>query len=337
MGADIVIDEKQIRIAGGRPLKGLLIDASDIPDLVPALAVIATRAQGKTDIVNVHHARIKETDRIHSMTEGLRRMGARIEEHPDGLTVYASDLSGTLVAGYHDHRTVMALTVAGMIAVGTTYITDAESIHKTYPRFIDNMQSIGALVDIHSLALKRHIILIGFKHVGKTSIGQQLATCLNKTFVDLDHEIEKQYKENHGISFSCRQIMQSHGELYFRGLESETLEKIIKKEGAVISLGGGTPLSVTNQSLIKPHLLLHVVAPKGVVFERIMVISFPAFFDPSDDPYTSFSYLWNERDKIYRALTTLTIDNNKILSDAVNAAMIHIYHDIKNSGCAHEY
>lgn len=146
LGAEITVTQDKIRIIGNRPLIGSRIDANDIPDLLPALAVIATFARGKTEIYNVKQARLKETDRIHSMTEGLRKMGARIAEHPDGMIVYPSNLHGALVSGFGDHRTVMALTVAGMIADGTTIITDGEAINKTYPRFVETIQALGGRV-----------------------------------------------------------------------------------------------------------------------------------------------------------------------------------------------
>jgi 3-phosphoshikimate 1-carboxyvinyltransferase len=146
MGADITIQPDSLIIRGGKPLKGLTIDANDIPDLVPALAVIGTQARGQTDIINVKQARLKETDRIHSMTAGLRHLGAKIEEHADGMTIYHSTLHGAQVKGHDDHRTVMALSVAGLLADGATIIEDGEAINKTFPHFVELMQAIGAQV-----------------------------------------------------------------------------------------------------------------------------------------------------------------------------------------------
>ena len=202
MGAEIVIEHEKIRIKGNKPLTGMRIDANDIPDLVPALAVIATSATGKTEIYNCLQARIKETDRIYSMTKGLRQMGARVEEHEDGMTVYQSSLQGAFVKGYADHRTVMALTVAGMVARGTTVITDGEAINKTYPKFVETMQAMGANVTFDKAKPSNHIILIGFKHVGKTLIGRRLAKDLNKKFIDLDKEVEKLYEKQTSRTFN---------------------------------------------------------------------------------------------------------------------------------------
>jgi 3-phosphoshikimate 1-carboxyvinyltransferase len=148
MGADICIDHDRLIIQGGKALTGIVIDGQDIPDLLPILAVIATQAQGKTDIVNVEHARIKETDRIHSMQEGLQRLNATVVARKDGLTIYPSALHGARLNGYGDHRTVMALTVAALLASGDTIISDVTAINKTYPEFIEHMCLLGAYLEI---------------------------------------------------------------------------------------------------------------------------------------------------------------------------------------------
>ncbi len=153
MGADILVEPTRLLIRGGKKLSGIEIDAKDIPDLLPTLAVIGTYASGKTRIYHVAHARIKETDRIHSMREGLTRMGAKIDEQEDGLTIYQSTLKGSHVKGYGDHRTVMALSIAGLIAKGTTWIDDSDAIHKTFPTFVTMMQSLGAKMEVESAAV----------------------------------------------------------------------------------------------------------------------------------------------------------------------------------------
>lgn len=147
-GADIEILPSKMIVRGGNALKGLDIDAKDIPDLVPTLAVIGTQMSSRMKIYNVPNARLKETDRIHSMTEGLRRLGAKIDEFEDGMTIYPSQLIGNKLEGFDDHRTVMALSVAGMLAQGETTIEGAEAIHKTFPDYVKLMQTLGATIAI---------------------------------------------------------------------------------------------------------------------------------------------------------------------------------------------
>ncbi|HVV68247.1 MAG TPA: 3-phosphoshikimate 1-carboxyvinyltransferase [Gammaproteobacteria bacterium] len=152
MGADIRVNRNDIIVHGGKPLQGIAIDANEIPDLLPTLAVLGVHASGETRIYNVPQARIKETDRIHSMTEGLRRLGAKVEEFKDGLTVSNSQLRGAVVEGYDDHRTVMALALAGMQAEGETVITQGEAINKTFPTFVSLMCSLGAKMELINVA-----------------------------------------------------------------------------------------------------------------------------------------------------------------------------------------
>ncbi len=148
MGADITINKQDIIVRGGRDLAGMTIDCNDVPDLVPTLALIATQAHGVTRLVNVGQARLKETDRLHSMCSELTKMGAAISEESDGLIIHRSALRGTDLHGYSDHRTIMALAVAGLVAEGTTTIDTAEGINKTFPNFVSIMQSLGAQIKI---------------------------------------------------------------------------------------------------------------------------------------------------------------------------------------------
>lgn len=122
------------------------LSLNDTPDALPALSVLACFADGPTRIVNTPQARIKETDRIASMTAELRKMGALIEELPDGMIITPSPcgLHGAEVNGYGDHRIVMSLAIAGLAAQGETIISTAESAAVTYPAFISDFTDLGA-------------------------------------------------------------------------------------------------------------------------------------------------------------------------------------------------
>jgi shikimate kinase len=281
--------------------------------------VIGTQATGKTEIINVKQARIKETDRIHSMTEGLRLLGARVDEHEDGLCIYKSTLKGAEIRGFGDHRTVMALSIAGLLAEGSTIIDDAESINKTYPNYIRDMKSIGAKME-----LQKHIVLIGFKSVGKSAVGRQLALQLGKAFIDLDKQIENVYENENNSTLSCRQIMQKHGEAYFRELEHKTLLSTVDLNPSVISVGGGTPLYEKNHLLLNDHCLVHITAPKAVIYERIMMNGRPAFFDINEDLCETFNRLYEERSKVYEKLTNTVFHNNTTLEKIVSEIILSL-------------
>jgi 3-phosphoshikimate 1-carboxyvinyltransferase len=148
MGAKVTWDKEsgELKIKG-EELQGVEVDASRTPDLVPTIAVLGAVARGKTVVKNAEHVRHKETDRLHAMAVELSKMGADIRERPDGLEITGGKLHGASVHGYHDHRIVMALTVAGFVA-GGTQIDTAEAVDVSYPGFFDQMKGLGAKVEV---------------------------------------------------------------------------------------------------------------------------------------------------------------------------------------------
>jgi 3-phosphoshikimate 1-carboxyvinyltransferase len=123
---------------GSPPLLPLgTVDLNATPDLLPVAAVLACYGAGETRLVNVAHARIKETDRITVMREELSKLGADISELPDGLVIRGGKkLHGGLVDGRQDHRVVMALAVAALGAESPVTIAGAEAADVTYPDFL---------------------------------------------------------------------------------------------------------------------------------------------------------------------------------------------------------
>lgn len=130
-------------------LYGMEIDAAQIPDLVPILAATAALAKGRTRIYNAARLRIKESDRLAAMADGLNRLGAQVQETPDGLLIDGVELlHGGEVDGYNDHRVVMALSIAALRADGPVTISDAESIRKSYPAFFEDYNRLGGKADV---------------------------------------------------------------------------------------------------------------------------------------------------------------------------------------------
>jgi len=146
MGARIEWNDDEVTIDGAE-LKGIKIDASDVPDLVPILAVLGTFAKGKTEICNVSHLRYKETDRLLAMTTELSKMGVDIKGTGESLIIKGTKPVGTRLHGYGDHRIVMALTVAGLASEGETQIDTAESANVSYPDFFDDLFALGANIE----------------------------------------------------------------------------------------------------------------------------------------------------------------------------------------------
>ncbi|WP_456472883.1 3-phosphoshikimate 1-carboxyvinyltransferase [Methanocaldococcus sp.] len=149
MGADIKVKKDKVIINGEYNLEGIDIDVKDIPDLVPTIAVLGCFAEGKTEIFNGEHVRLKECDRLRACAVELRKMGADIKEKPDGLIIRGvKKLKGAKLNTYNDHRLVMAFTVAGLKAEGETIIDNEESVKISFPNFVEVMKSIGANIEV---------------------------------------------------------------------------------------------------------------------------------------------------------------------------------------------
>lgn len=145
MGANIKWDMEKgdISVKGGADLNGITVDAGATPDLVPTIAVLAAVADGVTVIKNAEHVRYKETDRLRAMALELKKMGIKVKEETDQLTINGGNLRGADLHGWHDHRIVMALTIAGMVA-GNTTIDTAESVAISYPAFFEDLRILGS-------------------------------------------------------------------------------------------------------------------------------------------------------------------------------------------------
>jgi len=110
-------------------------------DEVPALAAAATQAEGELTVSGAAELRVKESDRIAALVGGLGRMGARVEERPDGFVLHGGHpLSGAVVDSHGDHRIAMALAVAALTAEGETRIEDAACVDVSFPEFFDLLE-----------------------------------------------------------------------------------------------------------------------------------------------------------------------------------------------------
>lgn len=153
MGAhmiDIVHDSEGEPIGNieihGAPLKGTTIFESEVPNLIdeiPVIAVAAALAQGKTVIRNARELRVKETDRITTVVDNLRAMGAEVQEFEDGMEIEGGrPLHGAEIDSFGDHRIAMAFAIAGLFAKGETVIKNTECVNTSYPGFSHHLDAI---------------------------------------------------------------------------------------------------------------------------------------------------------------------------------------------------
>jgi 3-phosphoshikimate 1-carboxyvinyltransferase len=146
MGADLTQGEDGIT-SRRSALTGTTIDASDCPDLVPVLSVAAALAKGHTDIIHAERLRLKECDRLKAMATELNKIGAHIEERPDGLSIDGVDhFTGGTVDSWNDHRVAMSLGVASIGCRAPLVITGAESVSKSYPAFWQDFAAVGGKI-----------------------------------------------------------------------------------------------------------------------------------------------------------------------------------------------
>ncbi len=135
-----------ILVRGGKRLAGIDITAEMIPrliDEIPVLAVAAAFARGTTRIEGAGELRVKESDRLHVLSQELGKLGAQIEELPDGLSIQGSEkISGGSGSSHGDHRIAMALAVAGLFAEKETIIDGVESVQVSFPGFFDRLKEI---------------------------------------------------------------------------------------------------------------------------------------------------------------------------------------------------
>ncbi len=154
MGADVRLRDQRLDngepVAGievsYRPLRGITITAEEVPGMIdelPLLAMLATQAEGVTEVRGAAELRVKETDRITTTAQELGRMGARIEAMPDGFRVEGpTRLTGAEVSSHGDHRLAMSLAIAALAADGETTIHDTACIADSFPDFERALRSI---------------------------------------------------------------------------------------------------------------------------------------------------------------------------------------------------
>jgi 3-phosphoshikimate 1-carboxyvinyltransferase len=140
MGCEVKRGDCSLYITGA-PLHGIAIDMNDISDTVMTLAAVACFAEGPTTIRNVAHIRHKETDRISAIATELRRVGAEVNEYPDGLKITPRPLHGAEIETYNDHRMAMSMALIGLKVPGIV-IKNPGCVAKTYPGFFTDLEKL---------------------------------------------------------------------------------------------------------------------------------------------------------------------------------------------------
>ena len=149
MGAQVTVEGNDITVKKNR-LFGTIVDARDVPDLVPIISVLgACCEKGTTHIINGSRLRLKESDRIKSTFNMLDRVGVAVSETDDGLVIWSdNEMVGKVVEGYNDHRIVMSAAILSSECVLPVDITDYNAVEKSYPHFFEDFNRLGGNANV---------------------------------------------------------------------------------------------------------------------------------------------------------------------------------------------
>ena len=146
LGAQVTINDDRITVKSPEKLNGGIFDLSNSPDLLPPLAILALKTSYPIEVINVKHARLKETDRIAILSRELVKIGIDVKEKEDGLILGPpKKIQSAELDSENDHRLFMAFCIAG-IFIGNCHITDPQSVSVSYPNFIKDMNNCGAKI-----------------------------------------------------------------------------------------------------------------------------------------------------------------------------------------------
>lgn len=144
MGASINMDKNSVVVSRNR-LKAIKADLTDCIDLLPTMAVLAAVAEGKSKFTGIERARLKESNRVAAVKDGLEKMGIKVTEEKNKLTITGAKPEGASIDSWGDHRIAMAFSMLGTVVGGVT-IDNAECVAKTYPEFWKTLESMGGKV-----------------------------------------------------------------------------------------------------------------------------------------------------------------------------------------------
>jgi len=159
MGANITLSNE--REVGGEPvadirlqyapLKGITVPEAQVPlaiDEFPALMIAAACAEGETIITGAEELRVKETDRIQAMIDGLKTLGITCHATEDGAVIQGGTLQGGTVESFHDHRIAMSFTIAALRATGSITVNNCANVSTSFPNFTDLAKQVGISLDV---------------------------------------------------------------------------------------------------------------------------------------------------------------------------------------------
>ena len=146
MGANVTVFDEYVSLRSNGNLKGIDVNLANAPDLLLTVAVLGAVAEGKTTITGVQHGRLKETDRIDTTCRELEKLGCKLEEFEDGMTIYGQTIGDGTVESHNDHRLAMAFSLLGL--KHDVEVENGECFDVSFPNFIELMGEIGIEMEL---------------------------------------------------------------------------------------------------------------------------------------------------------------------------------------------
>ena len=155
-----------------------------------------------------------------------------------------------------------------------------------------------------------NLFLFGYKKSGKSYYGLQVAQKMQMHFIDTDQLVEELFTARHHKTLSCKEIVLTHGQKFFRELEKQVIYSLENIKNTVIALGGGAVLDENNVQHIKKFgTLVYIKADKQVLKKRILSDELPSYIDPKD-PNGSFEKMFEERKTFYESIQGFTAETD---------------------------
>lgn len=147
MGCKCTMEKNKVSLKPEKELSATIIDASQCPDVIPVITVVAALSKGQSKVINGSRLRIKECDRLNAICTELNKLGASIVELEDGLIINGvEELKGARVNSHKDHRIAMSLAIASTRCKGEIILDEPECVKKSYPKFWSDFESLGGSI-----------------------------------------------------------------------------------------------------------------------------------------------------------------------------------------------
>ena len=297
-----------------------VLDLRHTPDLIAPLAARALFATHRTRIQGAEHTRAKESDRIAVLCSELRRLGASIQERPDGLEIEPLrhvPEAPIEMDPHDDHRMAMAFGLVALRVPGVT-VASPGCVDKSFPGFWHALETLrAARDDVNAIeagdGASRRIelgpALVGLRGSGKTTLAPLVARQLGLEWVDADLELER--RAGRRIS----EILRDAGEPELRRLEAETLDELLTRPLTVVATGGGAVLHDRARGLLRRRFTVWLQAPVSVLVRRIAGSDRPSLMHRP--PEEEMLALAAEREKLYLQVASMRLDTEHQSPDSL--------------------